>query len=119
MFKKGLILFLGLIVLSVNAPLFAQEEETKWVWGEVLSLDTEKNEIKVKYLNYETDEEKEITIACDSETKFENISSIDEIRIGDYASIDYIAKDDKNIAMNISIEKVKEHIEEAPSEIQP
>lgn len=109
MFKWGLILLLG---LSLSIPVFSQEKEIEWIWGEVISLDKEKGEIKVKYLDYETDEEKEVTIICDPETKFENVSGFEEIKIGDSASIDYVIEEGKNIAKNISIEKEEFPLEE-------
>jgi hypothetical protein len=117
MLRVGLILFLGLAILSLNTPfVLSQEEKTEWVWGEVLSVDKDKNEIKVKYLDYETDEEKEITITCDAETKFENVSSISEIKVGDSVSIDYTVKEEKNIAKNISVERAESPIEEQQTE---
>ncbi len=112
MFKKALILSLGLMVLSLNVSfIFSQEEteeeieEIEWVWGDVVALD--ENQITVKYLDYETDEEKEIMVVCDLETEFENISLISEIKVGDSVSIDYVVREGKNIAKFISVEKIE------------
>jgi len=82
------------------------EPETQWIWGEVVSVDTAAKKILVKYLDYETDSEKEINIDVDGKTTYENIKSVDEIKPQDTLSIDYIINPDgRNIAKNISVEK--------------
>ncbi len=82
------------------------EPETLWIWGEVVSVDVAANKVLVKYLDYETDTEKEINIAVDDKTTYENVKSVDEIKPQDTLSIDYIINPDgRNIAKNISIEK--------------
>jgi len=113
MLRKALILSLGLVVLSLNVSfIFSQEEteEIEWVWGDVVTLD--ENQITVRYLDYETDEEKEITVVCDPETEFENISSISEIKVEDSVSIDYVVREGKNIAKFISVERMETSEEE-------
>jgi hypothetical protein len=82
------------------------EPETQWVWGEVVNLDTENKVMVVKYLDYETDQEKEISIGVDDKTTYENVKSLDEVKPQDAVSIDYtLSPDGKNIAKNISLEK--------------
>ena len=82
------------------------EPEIQWVWGEVVSTNPINNELLVKYVDYDTDSEKEITIGTDDKTTYENAKSIDEIKVGDSVSIDYaISADGKNLAKNISLEK--------------
>jgi hypothetical protein len=82
------------------------EPETQWIWGEVVSVDTAARKILVKYLDYETDTEKEINIDVDDKTTYENVKSVDEIKPQDTLSIDYIINPDgRNIAKNISVEK--------------
>ena len=82
------------------------EPETQWIWGEVVSVDTASKKILVKYLDYETDTEKEINIDVDDKTTYENVKSVDEIKPQDTLSIDYIINPDgRNIAKNISVEK--------------
>ena len=89
------------------APTIMQEEpDTQWVWGEVANLDTENKIIVVKYLDYETDQEKEVSIGVNDVTTYENIKSFDEIKPQDAVSIDYtVSPDGKNMAKNISLEK--------------
>lgn len=109
--KKALVLGITAFLIFISANLiFSQEAQnnpdTQWVWGEVSSMDTQNKAILVKYLDYETDQEKEIIINTDDKTTYENIKSIDEIKQKDTVSIDYIVSPDgKNIAKNISVEK--------------
>jgi len=82
------------------------EPEIQWVWGEVVSTNPINNELLVKYVDYDTDSEKEITIGIDDKTTYENAKSIDEIKVRDSVSIDYaVSADGKNLALNISLEK--------------
>jgi len=91
---------------GATAPETQSEPEIQWVWGEVVTLDTQNKMILVKYLDYESDQEKEININADDKTTYENIKSIDDLTPKDTVSIDYIVSPDgKNIAKNISIEK--------------
>lgn len=88
------------------APESQVESQTQWLWGEVVSVDTQKNELLVKYLDYETDQEKETGVSADDKTTYENIGSLLEIKPQDTVSIDYtVSPEGKNIAKNISVEK--------------
>ncbi len=92
------------------------ETQVQWLWGEVVSLDAQNNVLAIKYLDYETDSEKQMSITVNDKTAFENVSSIDEIKPKDTVSIDYtVSPEGKNIAKNISVEKPAEaEIEVAP-----
>ena len=80
--------------------------DTLWAWGEVANLDAQAKTVTLKYLDYETDQEKELVLTVDEKTVFENINALEEIKIKDTLSIDYmIAADGKNIAKNINFEK--------------
>jgi len=82
------------------------ESETQWIWGEVVLMDPAAKSLTIKYLDYETDQEKEMVIGVDEKTSYENIKSIDEIKLKDILSIDYISgAEGKNTAKNISLEK--------------
>ena len=96
------------------------EPEIQWLWGEVVSVDAQNNTLLVKYLDYETESEKELTIASDDKTTFENVQSLLEIKPADTVSIDYtISPEGKNIAKNISIEKPEATKETPESETAP
>jgi len=77
----------------------------QWAWGEVTNLDGQAKTLTLKYLDYETDQEKELILAVDEKTTYDNIKSFDEIKIKDTLSVDYAAgPGDKYIAKNISLE---------------
>lgn len=90
------------------------DTEAQWIWGDAVSIDTAAKTVLVKYLDYETDTEKEINISVDDKTAYENVKSIDEIKLQDTLSVDYIiSPEGKNIAKNISVER-PEGIETLP-----
>lgn len=93
-------------------------EEPQWVWAEVLSVDPVSRQMDIKYLDYETDTEKEMTINADDKTTYENIKYFEEIKPQDTVSIDYVTvAAGKSIAKNINVEK-PETQEAQPSEQQ-
>lgn len=86
-----------------------KEEDLQWAWGEVVNLDPSVGTITLKYLDYETDQEKELQVVVDEKTTLENIKDLSELKIKDTLSIDYIAAaDNRNLAKNISLEKTDE-----------
>ncbi|MFA5004976.1 MAG: hypothetical protein WC561_02465 [Candidatus Omnitrophota bacterium] len=84
----------------------AVRSDTQWVWGEVTSVDALANTLTLKYLDYEADQEKSIVLSVDENTAYENINSIGELKEKDVLSVDYVIAEDKNIAKNISLEKL-------------
>ncbi|MFA5117757.1 MAG: hypothetical protein WC695_02770 [Candidatus Omnitrophota bacterium] len=89
----------------------AMDIEMQWLWGEAGAIDTQNKTLTVKYLDYETDQEKEMPLSVDEKTMFENVASLDEIKVQDTLSIDYIIGDDgKNLARNISVERPEEPV---------
>lgn len=94
----------------VEGPGFGSQEElvepdTQWVWGEVVSVDTAGKLLTVKYLDYDTDTDKEIVLEVGDKTTFENTGSLAELKQGDNVGIDYLASGDgKNVAQNIAVE---------------
>lgn len=98
----------------------AAEAQTQWLWGEVVSVNTQNNEVVVKYLDYETEEEKEIVITVNDETVYENVSTLSEITAQDAVSIDYIVSaEGKNIAKHISVEKPEVPLAPQEEEVIP
>lgn len=98
---------------EVNPTAVSQEAvpepETQWIWGEVTSVDAAKEEVVVKYLDYENDLEREITITVNGKTTYENLVSLDQLKPKDTVSIDYmVISDGINVAKNISVEKAEE-----------
>ncbi|MCX5709475.1 MAG: hypothetical protein NT088_01935 [Candidatus Omnitrophica bacterium] len=90
---------------GVVASAVQSEPEILWVWGEVTAVDAVNKTLTLKYLDYETDQEKDINISVDDKTTYESVKSLDEIKIKNTLSVDYTAKDGINIAKNISLEK--------------
>ena len=101
------------------------EPEMQWVWGEVANIDSQNKAITVKYLDYETDQEKELLLNIDDKTTFENVKTFDEIKVKDAVSVDYMAgQGAKFIAKNISVEspettKVEGAAAEKPEGMKP
>ena len=110
----GFLIFLG------GGFIFAQQEkvsaeppsaltEVQWLWGEVSSVDTANNTLVVRYIDYDTDMDKQATVVIDGKTTFDNVRSLGEIKPQDTVSIDYaVNPEGKNIAKNISLEKLEE-----------
>ncbi len=89
--------------------------ETQWLWGEIVSLDPAKNQLNVRYLDYENDTEKEITITVNEKTIFENSSSYDQLKPKDTVSVDYlVTPEGVNLAKNVSMEKPEEPVLDSP-----
>lgn len=92
----------------------APEEEVSWLWGEVKAVDPAASSLSVMYMDYQTDEEKEMVLTIDAKTQFEAINGLSGIKVGDTASIDYAVEGGRNVARNISIETI-EAMPEAPA----
>jgi len=93
--------------VSISTPQAPSQNEndTQWAWGEVVNLDGAAKTVTLRYLDYETDQEKDIVLVVDEKTTFENIKRFDEIKVKDTLSIDYIiGPDGKNIAKNVGLE---------------
>ncbi|MDP3143527.1 MAG: hypothetical protein Q8N14_06320 [Candidatus Omnitrophota bacterium] len=83
-------------------------EETKWVWAEVTAVNTASSQFTIKYLSYDSDDEKELILSVDNTTKLENFKSLSEMAAGDNVSVDYlIDQNGKAIAKSISLQKAK------------
>lgn len=87
-------------------------ENVSWVWGEVKNMDYSSSSFTILYMDYQTDDERELTLTVNQDTKFEGISDFNSLKAHDTAGIDYLTEGDKNIVKNISVEKLEE-----PSEI--
>ncbi len=90
-------------------PATTTELETQWVWGEITALDPQNKEVTINYFDYETDTEKEVKLTVDDKTKYENINSINDLKLHDTISVDYVlGADGKYAVRNISVEKPEE-----------
>ena len=94
-------------VQDVPAAVSPEEENISWVWGEVKSVDPALSTATVIYMDYQTDEEKDLVLEVNAQTKFEGVEDLGALKVGDTAGIDYTIIDGKNIAKNISVEKIE------------
>lgn len=87
-------------MISESAPAL------EWIWGEVISVEPENQQIKIKYFDYENDTDKEAVIIFSDKTEYENIEGISQIAPNDTVSVDYvISPQGKYEAKIISVEK--------------
>jgi hypothetical protein len=94
-----------------------KDNDMQWAWGEVTHLDGQAKTINLKYLDYETDQEKELVLVVDEKTTFENIKDFNELKLNDTLSIDYVlGADNQNIAKNISFERPEASSAPAPAQ---
>ena len=97
------------VAATATPAVSGLESEMQWLWGKAVTVDIEKNEIMVRYQDYDTDEEKEMFITVDDKTGFENVRSLAQVQPQDTLSIDYkVTTDGKNTAKNISVEKAQD-----------
>ncbi|MGE5309156.1 MAG: hypothetical protein ACM3OC_08735 [Deltaproteobacteria bacterium] len=127
MFRKAIVLASVVWMISggvrcVNAqepPRPAQEApkpadsnnnaaDIQWVWGEVVSVDPAEKSLIIKYLDYDTDEEKTMKIMAADTTSYEEASGLAAIRAADTVSVEYNVLDGKNQAKVITVEKVED-----------
>lgn len=88
------------------------EEDISWVWGEIKAIDPALYTITIVYMDYQTDEEKDLALSISSDTKFEGVKDFSALAIGDTAGIDYVAAEGKNIIKSISVEKLDFNLED-------
>ncbi|MBL7070144.1 MAG: hypothetical protein ISS27_01575 [Candidatus Omnitrophica bacterium] len=80
----------GNIVLGPEEPKVQDGPEVQWLWGEVLNVDPTYSQIRVRFLDFLNDTERELLLTVDNDTTYENISVLEEIKRKDNLSIDYI-----------------------------
>ena len=90
--------------VKVEAP---QPQEIS-IYGEVQSIDSTLNSMTIQYYDYDSDQEKNIEITANQDTKLTNAMSLADIKKGNWADVVYTITDTKNIAKSISVEKDEE-----------
>ncbi|MCX5680428.1 MAG: hypothetical protein NTZ95_07285 [Candidatus Omnitrophica bacterium] len=98
-------------VQSAAAPVNEQVAKTMAaedlsIYGEVQSVNAAGiGSLTVQYYDYDSDDEKTITVVLDANTKLENANSIADIKKGDWADVTYSAVGGKNAAKSVIVEK--------------
>ena len=93
---------------SLPAQQISPAPKVEWLWGEVVLVDASSNSVNVRYVDPETDNQKDITIIINENTKFENVKSIADIAAKDSISFEYIVDaEGNNLATSISVEKIE------------
>ena len=92
----------------------ANPEEVS-IYGEIKSANIAANSITVQYYDYDSDNEKSVEIIADNNTKIEGVTTINDIKQGNWADINYAVVNGKNIAKLISVEKEDDTTTETPA----
>ena len=78
-------------------------DETEFSYGTVKSVTD--NQLVVSEYDYDKDQDVDVTYTVQPDTKFENVTSVAEIKAGDTVDIDFLVKNSQKIASLISVEK--------------
>ena len=73
------------------------------------------NSITVQYYDYDSDNERSVDITADNNTKVEGVATINDIKQGNWADINYMVVGGKNMAKSISVEKEDDAAAETPA----
>ncbi|HAJ57084.1 MAG TPA: hypothetical protein DCL35_04870 [Candidatus Omnitrophica bacterium] len=93
----------------VAAPVEqAMEERSEWVWGEVVSVDSDNKQLTIQRLDYDTYEEVQTVLKIDDKTLLENVTDLGQIKPGDHVTVDYKILNGDNVAGLIVVEKKDE-----------
>ena len=91
----------------------AQPEEIS-IYGEIKAVNQAASSVTIQYYDYDSDQEKSIEIAADTNTKIENAATITNIKQGNWADVIYVIINGKNIAKSIVVEKEEDTPAETP-----
>ena len=75
------------------------------IYGEIKAVNVAANSITVQYYDYDSDNEKSAEITADNNTKIEGVSSINNIKQGNWADVNYVVVNGNNVAKSIVVEK--------------
>jgi hypothetical protein len=94
--------------VSASVPEVAKvaSADIQWIWGEVVSVNAAAKTLSIKYLDYDTDEEKTMELAVTDTTKFQGDKGIEGIKPQDTVSVEYTIQGGKNYAKDLTIEQV-------------
>ena len=98
---------------QVSGDIAAPQEIS--IYGEVKSVNIAANSIIMKYYDYDSDNEKSVEIMIDNNTKIEGTSTLNDIKQGNWADVNYKVVDGKNMAKSIAVEKEEDAAVETPA----
>ena len=81
----------------------AAADETEFSYGTVKSAGAD--QLVVSEYDYDSDKDVDVTYSVPAGTKFENVASAQEIKVGDAVDIDFLVKDGQKVASAITVEK--------------
>ena len=85
------------------APAAPAADETEFSYGAVKSVDAD--QLVVSEYDYDSDKDVDVTYSAPAGTKFENVASLQEIKVGDSVDIDFLVKNGQKVASAITVEK--------------
>jgi hypothetical protein len=86
----------------------ATEPKDLSIYGEVQAVNVQAGTMTVQYYDYDSDEEKNMDVAVDKDTKLENAKDLNDVRKGDWVDVTYAVSGGKNLAKSVSVEKEEE-----------
>ncbi len=79
------------------------------VYGEVLAVNETAQSLTVQYYDYDADEEKNLEVLVNQDSKLENASSLKDVKTGDWVDVDYATSEGgKKVAKTVKVEKAEE-----------
>ncbi|MFH1507883.1 MAG: hypothetical protein ABIG46_05620 [Candidatus Omnitrophota bacterium] len=102
-----------------NPATLPAEAEMQWVWGEIVLLYPREKNMLIRYIDYETDTEKEVIINVDERTSYEGINSFFQLKEQDTVSVDYVIDNsDRALAQMVSVERMSELLDDNGSKVR-
>lgn len=86
-------------------------DETEFSYGTVKSVGA--GQLVISEYDYDSDKDVDVTYSVPAGTKFENVASLQEVKVGDAVDIDFLVKNGQKVASAITVEKATAENEEA------
>lgn len=86
-------------------PQIQEEPSVQWIWGKIVSCNTQDRKIVISYLDMDTLESVNMELNIDDNAKFEGVSGLSDLKIGDQISIDYVVKNGVKFVQYLGVEK--------------
>jgi len=93
---------------AAAVPQPASQAKELSIYGEVQSVDTQANSMKVQYYDYDADDEKTAEVIVNSETKLENANALADVKKTDWVDVTYTVSEGKNVARLVAVEREEE-----------